>query len=233
MRHNKNHSEAILAWRRTMSTQATALAVEISSEPAAQPRPKTKSKSLKLKMGRPNGCYENAMRHVFAMPKRLRYVEGFEIEEVTLYPRPHNQGTPFPYVRFNHHAQVLDTVTGRLHEVTPHHSGDEKYVYRTFTNDELVGYDGEGDVLTDPDWWTPQLTLQAQRDLLIEAGYAVELWAVEDDYEHERIASTSPEQMTAMVEQAVYLLNEDKGVDGEPTWDYEWRLKAAAIGAAA
>jgi hypothetical protein len=213
-----------------MSTQATApaQAVEILSETAAQPRPKTKSKNLKLKMGRPNGCYENAMRAVWQMPERLKYCEGFEIEEMTLYPRPHNQGTPFPYVRFNHHARVLDTVTGRLHEVTPHHSGDEKYVYRTFTKDELVGYDGEGDVLTNPDWWTPQLTLQAQRDLLVESGYSVELWAVEDDYEHEHIASTSPEQMTAMVEYVTSLLNEEKGVDGEPTWKYEWRLTKAA-----
>jgi hypothetical protein len=216
-----------------MSTQATAPAVETSSERAAQPHPQTKSKSksLKLKMGQPNQCYENAMRHVFAMPKRLKYVEGFEITE-------YDDGV----TTFNHHAQVLDTVTGKIHEVTPGHDIEEAvYVYRSFTRDELV--DIEGEVLTDPDWWTHQLTLQAQRDLLIESGYSVELWAVSDDNGH--LAFPNPEHMTWTNEQAFYSLNEGKGTGDELTWRYAWRLAAtelndanamtagAAIGAAA
>jgi len=125
------------------------------------------------------------------MPDRLKYCEGFEVSEWECSDPSCHGGH---HAHFNHHAHVLDTVTGQVHEVTPHHTGKEKYIYRTFWRHELgiCGPTDDPDMLLydstphsvqnyDPTGYNDtyaQLTLKAQYDLLRENGYDVELWAV-------------------------------------------------------
>lgn len=177
------------------------------------------------------------------MPSRLRYCEGFEIVV----------GEERAWTRLTHHARVLDTVTGQLHEVTPHHEVEGvKHIYRTFHRDELV--DSDGEVITDAVWWTPQLTFKAQYDLLSENGCEVELWAVRDcrcitnyrDTCHcgmaELIKSGKAEDYTELLvdmsEEDMTLTSYFKDADGpryaemNDGWQYEWRLsKAVGSGA--
>lgn len=153
--------------------------------------------------GRPNSCFENSVTAVWHVQERLKYAEGFEITEYN------------GLTRFNHHAQVLDSVTGKLHEVTPGHDGECKYVYQSFWWHEL--YDPlEDGPLEDPFNWATQLSLKAQRDLLAEHGYSVELWAVHSDDEY-----------PAVLDEEEIRLNESKG------WRYEWRLATPQSMAAA
>lgn len=157
------------------------------------------------------------MTAVWQNPERLKYCEGFEISEGEYTCKC--GGCPTGrWIHFNHHAKVLDTVTGKLHEVTPGHE-DRKYIYRTFAKDELYNPYEDGP-LEDPLDCTPQLTLKAQYDLLTENGYSVELWAVHSDDEHPAIQ----DEMAHASCWEEYLLNESKGAKGWKSWRYEWRL---------
>src|SRR5262249_47271283 len=125
--------------------------------------------NLVLPMGLPHRCHDNAMRAVYQRPQRLKYCEGFEVGE-------YDCDCGCRLTRFNHHAQVLDTVTGRLHEVTPGHNNTDKYIYRSFWADELHA----GRIAVEIELYGrvyQQMSFTEQYALLTSHKYDVELYA--------------------------------------------------------
>jgi hypothetical protein len=190
-----------------------------------------------LQLGNKNRCYFNSMRAVLRMPHRLQYCEGFEIGACCHNPE-------CSQLEFNHHAKVLDTATGIVHEVSPYHEDNVKYIYRVFSADALKDF--FGDRLADPSYWVPQLTMGAQQTLLVEHGYTVELWGVREscpdpkctcgrvhgDFLYEECpVYMRVQELSLRGNQFYQQLNDDMhATDG--SWQYRWRLAAADAAAA-
>jgi hypothetical protein len=141
---------------------------------------KSRTKELTLPMGRPNGCFENAITAVFEYPQRLVYVEGFIID-----PNDPNdlQGRHYKTYEPIHHAWCVDKITGKRHEITIEDpAGSLIYIGKEFTLDEVHGCDSDQPIEC-PDDWTPQLTMAEQSELLTGAGYEYEAdceWRVKE-----------------------------------------------------
>jgi hypothetical protein len=186
-----------------------------------------------LRLGAPNKCFYNSMKAVWKLPQRLKYVEGFEIAE--------SEHEGVRYARFNHHARVLDTVTGVIHEVTPRHE-DCKYVYKEYWRHELTAFEGLfEDLIESPEEWEPQLSLQEQYDMLKAAGYDIELRQVHNIYDKVTYDTIEYD------ERSCPLTDENRSrkssfdctveqLEGETWeqfyqratyWEHEWRLKEA------
>jgi hypothetical protein len=80
---------------------------------------------LVLPMGEPHNCFMNSIMAVVKYPARLKYCEGFYILPIPEVDKD--------YVVFQHHAWVVDKVTGQRHELTIRQLvPDCKYVGKVF-----------------------------------------------------------------------------------------------------